>query len=196
MRAFVAVELPEDVVTAVEDFLEPRREGVASRREWRWTRREHLHLTLAFLPDLEEWREEELVEEGQRYAARHRPLDLRLAGAGAFPSPGSARVLWAGVDEGEPGTLATWAAGLRAVASHAGVRVDGTRFTPHVTLARAVGRPHPAGHLLQALDTLHTPSWRVDDLALVASHLGQGPRGTPRYEVRHRWTVGAAGTPA
>lgn len=190
MRAFVAVVPPPEVVSSLEDFLAPRRDALAPRGEWRWTRAEHLHLTLAFVPDLEEWREEELVEEGQRYADRHDPVELRLAGAGAFPDPGSARVLWAAVEEGEPGTLAGWAKGLRAVASHAGARVDGTRFTPHVTLARAVGGRHPAGHLVQSLDTLHTPVWSASRIQLVASHLGQGPGGTPRYEVRHTWTLG------
>lgn len=190
MRAFVAVDLPEEVVTDLDTFLGPRREALAPRQEWRWTRAEHLHLTLAFLPDLEEWREEELLAQGEAFLARRSPLDLRLSGAGSFPDPGAARVLWAGVEEGEPGTLADWARGLRAVANHVGARVAGTRFSPHVTLARAVGRPHPAGHLLQALDTLRTPVWRADQVLLVASWLGQGPAGTPRYEVRHTWAVG------
>lgn len=195
MRAFLAVDLPEEVVACVADFLAPRREALEARGEWRWTRSEHLHLTLGFVPELEEWREEELIEQGEAYAARHRPVDVRLAGAGAFPDPGAARVLWAGVQESEPGTLAGWAKGLRAVANHAGVRVDGTRFSAHVTLARARGRAHPAGHLLQALDTLQTPVWRADRVLLLASFLGQGPRGTPRYEVRHTWTVGGPAGP-
>lgn len=196
MRAFLAVDLPEEVVTDLDTFLGPRRESVASRREWRWTRAEHLHLTLAFLPDLEEWREEELVAQGEAFLARRGTTDLRLAGAGSFPDPGAARVLWAGVEESEQGTLADWATGLRAVANHVGARVAGTRFRPHVTLARAVGRPHPAGHLLQALDTLRTPVWRADEVLLVASWLGQGPHGTPRYEVRHTWSVGEGAEPA
>ena len=194
MRAFLAVEPPGHVVTALEDFLGPRRDALAPRGQWRWTRTEHLHLTLAFVPDMEEWREEQIVEEGEAFTARQRPVDLRLMGAGAFPDPRSARVLWAGVEESEEGTLAAWARGLRAVASRAGARVAGTRFSPHVTLARAVGRPHPAGHLLQALDTLRTPVWRADRVLLVASYLGQGPRGTPRYEVRHTWSVGGEQT--
>ena len=190
MRAFVAVVPPPQVRAALEDFLAPRRDALAPRGEWRWTRTEHLHLTLAFVPELEEWREEELLEEGQAFAARHRPVDLRLSGAGAFPHPGDARVLWAAVTEGEPGTLATWAKGLRAVASRAGARVSGTRFSPHVTLARASGGPHPAGHLVQSLDTLTSPVWRADRVQLLASHLGQGPGGTPRYEVRGSWELG------
>lgn len=188
----MAVVPPVEVVTALEDFLAPRREALAPRGQWRWTRPEHLHLTLAFVPDLEEWREEELLEEGQRYAARHRPLDLHLSGAGAFPDPGAARVLWGGVAESSPGTLATWAKEIRALASHVGARVSGTRFSPHVTLARASGGPHPAGHLLQSLDTLSTPVWRADRVQLVASHLGQGPGGTPRYELRGTWELGQA----
>lgn len=199
MRCFIALLPPPAVDSALEDFLGPRREALAPRGDWRWTRPEHRHLTLAFLPDVEEWREESLIEAGQEWAARRAPIDLCLTGAGAFPDPGSARVLWAGVQTLEHGssgtreptdTLAGWAKGLRAVASRAGCSVDGTRFHPHVTLARSAGRPRPAGHLVQSLDTLATPGWRAEEITLVASYLGQGPGGTPRYEARHTWVVG------
>lgn len=192
MRAFIAVVPPQEVIDEVVSFLEPRQDALAAQGGWRWTRPEHLHLTLAFLPELEEWREEDLAGQGEEWADRTAPLTLRLAGAGAFPDPGSARVLWAAVSEGEQGDgagLASWARSLRAVASRVGGRVDGTRFSPHVTLARAAGRPGPAGHLLQALDTLSTSSWTADEVVLVRSYLGQGPQGTPRYEVRHTWPV-------
>lgn len=191
MRAFVAVLPPTEVVEELMAFLEPRREALAARNAWRWTRPEHLHLTLAFLPELQEWREEGLIEDGERWAGRTPAQRLRLTGAGCFPDPGAARVLWAGVrqEDGEE-LLAGWAARLRALASRAGARVDGTRFSPHVTVARSVGRPHPAGHLLQALDTFTGGWWEVSQVALVRSHLGAGPRGTPRYEVRHRWDLG------
>lgn len=190
MRAFLAVVPPEQVVESLECFLEPRRDALAAAGQWRWTRTEHLHLTLAFLPELEEWREEELVTEGERWAARHTRESLAIAGAGAFPDPGAARVLWAGVEEEHDGTLAAWAKDLRAIASRVGAQVQGTRFSPHVTLARSRGRPHPAGHLLQSLDTLRTPSWQVHEVALIASFLGQGPGGTPRYEVRASLPLG------
>ena len=195
MRVFLAVLPPLEVVEHLTAFVQPRRDAVAGRRDWRWSRPEHLHLTLAFVPDLEEWREEGLVEAGEQWAQRHTPIRLSLHGAGAFPDPGAARVLWAGVREGGDGTagggtLASWAKGLRALASHAGARVDGTRFHPHLTLARSIGGPRPAGHLLQSLDTLRTSAWEVDEVLLIASHLGQGPGRTPRYEVRHTWAVG------
>ncbi|WP_131106099.1 2'-5' RNA ligase family protein [Ornithinimicrobium sufpigmenti] len=227
MRAFVAVLPPPEVIDQLTSFLEPRRDALAAADtypRWRWTRPEHFHLTLAFLPELDEWREESLEEEGMRWAARATPLTLRLAGAGAFPDPGAARVLWAAVreeptepeeseksgesensgeatgpaesekleesDERGQSGLRAWAAATRALASRAGARVDGTRFSPHVTVARVAGRPGPAGHLVQALDTLHTDAWTADEVCLIRSHLGQGPRGTPRYEVLQTWPVG------
>lgn len=194
MRAFIAVLPPPEVIDQLLTFLEPRRDALAPQERWRWTRPEHLHLTLAFLPELDEWREEEVEAHGMQWATRTSPLTLRLSGAGAFPDPGAARVLWAGVRqeaEGEDPRLGSWAAATRALASRAGARVDGTRFSPHVTVARAVGRPGPAGHLLQALDTLHTDPWTVDEVCLIRSHLGQGPGGTPRYEVVQTWPLGS-----
>lgn len=189
MRAFLALVPPTEVIEQLDDVLAPRRDALAPRGEWRWTRPEHRHLTLAFLPELDDWREEDLVEAGQRWADRTAPARMSLRGAGAFPDPGAARVLWAGVDEAGPGTLEHWARTLRALASRAGGRVDGTRFLPHVTLARSVGGPRAAGHLLQALDTVETSTWTADEVCLVRSELGQGPGGTPRHTVLHRWTL-------
>ncbi len=194
MRAFVAVVPPRQVVEHLVEHVEPRRLGGDPGAHWRWTRPEHLHLTLAFLPDLPAHAEELLVHEVEDWAGRHAPAELRLAGAGAFPDPWSARVLWLGVadDSAQRESLARWARGIRAVASRAGVRVQGRTFHPHVTLARARGgRAAPASRLVQALDPYVSPTWTAEEICLVASHLGQGPGGTPRYEVQHRWVLRA-----
>ena len=37
------------------------------------------------------------------------------------------------------------------------------------------------GRWLQVLDTYAGPTWTVDTVSLVESHLGQGPGGRPRY---------------
>lgn len=193
MRSFIAVIPPPEVIEEVEHFLEPRRQAPAEHhRRWRWTRSEHLHLTLAFMPQVESWREEALIDSGMEWAQRQQPLTMALVGAGAFPDPAGARVLWAGVGPKDAGEmLGSWSASLRARANKEGMTVQGRRFTPHVTLARAAGaRPTPAAHLLQSLDTLHTSSFTVREIELVASHLGQGARGAPRYETRHVWTLG------
>ena len=121
----------------------------------RWTDRHQWHVTLAFLGDVPERRLDDLTEALTRSAARRDPLVLRLAGAGAFPNPYAARVLWAGVEQVR-GDLATVARGIRSSASSVGATPDGTRFHPHVTLGR-FARPTEATRWIRALDALGGP---------------------------------------
>ena len=62
------------------------------------------------------------------------------------------------------------------------MRVDGQRFHPHLTLGR-LGHPDNVTSWVRLLDAYHGPEWLVDEVALVASHLGEGPRRRPRHEV-------------
>lgn len=81
------------------------------------------------------------------------------------------------------------ATGARAAATRAGVRVGGSRFTPHLTLAR-MGPPVEATNWVRLLDSYDGPAWCSQEVALVASHLGEGPHGRPRYEVVQTFRTG------
>ncbi len=81
------------------------------------------------------------------------------------------------------------ATGARAAAVKAGIEVDGQRFRPHITVAR-LGRPEEVSRWVQLLDAYAGPDWVADRIELVASYLGQGPRGRPRYEVVESFGVG------
>lgn len=177
---FTAVLPPEDVVEGLEEFLSPRREHAA----FRWTLPDTWHLTLGFMPDVADRHLDELVERLHRAGRRRRPVPLRLAGGGAFPDAAAARVLLVGVaaEERDLEELRRLATGARAAATRSGTEVDGGRFRPHVTLAR-LRRPTDVVRWLRLLDTYTSRVWAVDELALVRSHLGEGPRGRPRYEV-------------
>lgn len=167
----------------LDAYLQPRRDADTDR-DWRWSRAEQLHLTLAFLADVPDWQEEPLAEALTAWAARHAGLRMSLGTAGAFPDPGGAKVLWVGVpEEAARRELTAWAGQLRGLASHHGADVDGTRFTPHVTVARS-GRRRAAGRWVQALDAYRSEPFDVAELHLVQSHLGEGPGRRPRYEVR------------
>ena len=107
---------------------------------------------------------------------------MRVAGGGAFPHADAARVLYAGLEADDPAGLDRLAAASRAAVSRAGVRVDGQRFHPHVTLAR-LGRPANVTSWVRLLEGYDGPRWQVREVALVASHLGEGPRRRPRHEV-------------
>ena len=187
MRLFVAVVPPDDVLDDLDEHVTPRREADTPQAELRWTDRHQWHVTLAFLGSVPEWRLDELTAALGHSAGRHEHLILQLAGAGAFPNPYAARVLWTGVEQlrGDLGTLAD---GIRATANSAGATPDGARFHPHVTLGR-FHRPTEATRWIRALDAYEGPAWVADRLALVESHLGQGRGRRPRYEVLEEFAL-------
>lgn len=175
---FVAAIPPDSVTEDLDDFLSVRRDAAG----FRWTLPEHWHLTLAFLPAVPDRVYDELVERLATAASRRRPLRATIAGGGAFPDPARARVLWAGLDVDDPDELDQLARGCRAAATKAGVETPGERFRPHLTLARN-GRPFEATKWLRVLDGYRGPTYDLDTVSLVASHLGEGPNKRPRYEV-------------
>ena len=188
MRLFVAVVLPEQVLDDLAAHVEPRREAGA---EVRWTDENQWHVTLAFLGAVAERRLDELTDALAASAARRDPLVLRLSGAGAFPNPYGARILWVGV-ETLRGDLPALAKGVRTAANSVGATPDGTRFHPHVTLGR-FHRPTEATRWIRALDAYEGPAWQVDHLALVESHLGEGRGRRPRHEVLATLPLGVGG---
>src|SRR4051794_28712690 len=135
MRMFVAAVPPVEALEDLEEFLSVRREAAA----FRWTVPDQWHVTLAFLADVPERAYDDLVERLRRAAARRHPVRASIAGGGAFPDVGRAKVLWVGVDLETVGVdageeLRRLATGCRAAAAKAGVEVAGERFKPHITV--------------------------------------------------------------
>lgn len=182
MRCFLAILLPEEITADLRRHLEPRREA---EPDWRWTDPDWWHLTLAFIPDLPDHLEEPLVEDLTARLADTPAVQMSLDGAGAFPDPIRARVLWMGIAGPDAvARLADLSRRGRALASRHGADVEGRRFSPHLTVARRAGLPQPgAARLLQALDTYRSAAFEVDAISLIRSHLGEGPRRAPRYEI-------------
>lgn len=190
MRLFVALIPPEEAIEDLDAFLDVRRDAAP----FRWVQRDQLHLTLAFLADVEPWRLDDLLERLARAAGRRTPFQAAIAGGGAFPNAGRAKVIWAGLSTAsEEGAteLARLATGARAAAARSGIEVDGGRFRPHVTLAR-LGVPGEVSNWVRLLDAYRGPAWTATEISLVASHLGEGPRGRPRYEVLAALPLGKA----
>ena len=198
-RLFVAIVPPAEAIEDLREFVEPRQEhNLAARKTaarssaddvpLRWTAPEQWHVTLAFLPSVAERCYDDLVERLAAAAAKRASLGLTIAGAGVYPDPSRARVLWAGV-EGDRDELARCSVGSRNAAKAAGVDVEGGPFDPHLTLAR-VARPTGLGRWLQVFDGYRGPTWRAEQWSMVESLLGQGPHGRPAYRTLQTFTLG------
>jgi RNA 2',3'-cyclic 3'-phosphodiesterase len=183
MRMFVAVVPPLEVLEDLAAFVEPRQERDSPLR---WSSDEQWHLTLAFLPSVADRDLDELVERLTEVAGRRDPFELRLQGAGSFPNPAQGKVLWAGL-AGDTDTLERLSASSRSAAVRAGIEVDGSKFRPHVTLARA-NRPVELTKWLRVFGLYTGPSWQVEEIALIQSQLGHG---RPRYQVHETFLLGA-----
>jgi 2'-5' RNA ligase len=145
MRAFIAIDLPESIRTAL------RRKQASFRSaspEARWTQPEGIHLTLKFLGEISNAKVRE-VSESLKSLGRFESFTVGLRGFGFFPDARRPRVFWAGVEA--PASLSRLAEQVEEAMRKIGFAREERAFRPHLTLARfRVPRPQPA---LQALLT-------------------------------------------
>lgn len=186
MRMFVALVPPEEALEDLGEFLGPRQEA---ERGFRWTSSDQWHITLAFMAEVADRSLDDLLARLERAAARRTPFSVSVAGGGAFPHAGRAKVLWAGLDVGDPEELRRLSTGARAAANKAGAEAAGGHFHPHVTVAR-IGRPIDVTRWIRVLEAYRGPTWSAAEISLVQSHLGEGPRNRPRYEVVESFRLG------
>jgi 2'-5' RNA ligase len=186
---FVALIPPADVVEDLAAFVAPRQEADTVAGALRWTSEEQWHATLAFLPGVADRHLDDLCARLERAAARRTGPELAVRGGGACPNPARARVLYACVEARDPDELSRLATGVRAAATKSGAGADGGRFHPHLTLAR-LRRPTEVTRWIRVFDAYTGPWWHAREVALVASHLGEGPRNRPRYELVDTFALG------
>lgn len=126
MRLFFAVNFSE----REKDVLE---KNVASLKKLcvrgNFTQRDNLHITLAFLGEVDRARLGELKDAMNAVTAA--PFELSVRGAGNFGD-----IVWLGVDEGGADGLSKLASALRAECDRRGVYYDKKPFSPHLTICR------------------------------------------------------------
>ena len=173
MRCFIALGLVDGPAEALRPWLTRSRGEFA---ELALTPAENLHLTLAFLGQVDPG-EAGAAGVAIRAAAEGRaPFRLRWTEPGAFPSASRPRVLWLGVDGGD--ALVAVHQALAGALVGAGLPVEDRAFRPHLTLARMrrgeISRQRYR-EMVAHLETLPAvgPS-RAVSLVLYESRLGGG----------------------
>jgi 2'-5' RNA ligase len=131
LRTFVAIELPDEVLTALAEAQQELKRGNA---DIRWVRPEGIHLTLKFLGEVNEDRLDEIIEKLGSVCRGHHSFELSLRGAGVFPNPRSPRVLWIGTSENHQ--LQELRDDIERAMEEAGFTPQGGKFVPHLTLGR------------------------------------------------------------
>jgi RNA 2',3'-cyclic 3'-phosphodiesterase len=169
MRAFIAIKLPEDVLSElprVQDRL--RQSGV----EASWVRPGGIHLTLKFLGEVDESQQGEIFDAIRKAAAGISRFRIAVAGAGAFPNSRNARVIWLGIT-GDLAPLATLHAAIEEVMAGLGFKREDRKFTPHLTLAR-IRQGRPQSKLQTALEEIRDtglPAFEVAGVSFMKSDL-------------------------
>lgn len=163
MRLFIAIAIPDDLKKMI-GRLQVDIPGA------RWVPAEQIHLTLAFLGEVEEAAVEPLNRELARI---HLPgFELCFSGTGCFPDRRRPRVLWVGV-EPHP-HLKTLADRVHEVVLACGIPQEERPFSPHITLARL---KFPASRESDAFfdrpETLKLPPFPVREFNLFQSRLTQ-----------------------
>lgn len=152
---------------------------------------DHLHVTVAFLGDIEAARLVD-VESALGLAAecfrdgRHSSPRLSLGGGGRF-GQGRLTVLWVDL-RGDVEALHELAGLVRDRLRRAGLPYDGKPFRPHLTVARPGDRMDLADIEADrvALDDYRGPEWPATELVLMRSRLGAG---RPRYDRLAAWPL-------
>lgn len=118
---------------------------------------DNIHITLAFLGQVDPGRFDAIVAAARGVRARHFVLCLDQPGYWTHN-----HIAWLGTKQ-IPEELTTMVADLRAALAQTGIGFDPKAFTPHVTLVRNARPPK------EEWPTLNPVEWPVNGFALISS---------------------------
>ncbi len=158
MRLFIAIQLNDEMKDALTEIQEDmQRLGVRGN----FTRRENMHVTLAFIGEYDDpYEVKEIMEK-----VWFEPFEIELNGLGNFHS-----LWWAGLTG--TGGMSIVAKRLRRALADAGIQFDRKKFKAHITLVR---QPKIEGGMIPAevLGKLPQASMIVDHISLMRSDRGK-----------------------
>ena len=186
MRTFIAIELPQEIKSALSNIQAELKQAHA---DVKWVKPENIHLTLKFLGEIDETLVEKICAILEGIARQNTPFNLSLSNLGAFPKLNYPRVIWIGVTNDQP--VVKIAQEIEKEAVEIGLPRESRPFSSHITLGR-VRSALNRGALIEKLIFLKKnfpPSnleFKVHSLTLFKSTLT--PSG-PIYEIIHSYPL-------
>jgi RNA 2',3'-cyclic 3'-phosphodiesterase len=133
IRAFIAFDLPKDILESIGDVQEQiRKRGV----KFRWVPFENIHLTMKFIGDIHVDLIDKVSHMMAESAEGFSAISLYANGIGVFPGLHRPRVLWIGID-GEIDRLYRLQKILDEKLSMIGIPTEKRPFKGHLTIGRA-----------------------------------------------------------
>jgi len=176
-RIFLAIDLPKDLIKAIEkEQLKWKETGAGVK----WVSPPQIHLTIKFIGEITEARLKQLIEATQQICEQMEGFVLSLEGTGAFPSPKRPKVFWLGVS-GELDKLHALQSAIESGLEKIGFPREKRKFSPHITIARTK-RDKNLHKLCRQMAASKLPSsnFRVNEVVIYQSILGpQGPKYIP-----------------
>jgi len=172
-RTFIALQLDESLQRFLGEII---RRMVRELPGLRWVDPAGIHLTLAFLGELDDQQLAEATQAAELSTRLIPSFEYRLSHPGIFGSPRQPRVIWIGVEE-PSGNLQLLHHQLNLELAQRGFEIDTRPFAPHLTLARikAPLRPEEQQRLQRLLAVQdrqpRSPLVRVRHLSVMKSEL-------------------------
>jgi len=175
MRAFIAIDLPEEIHVALS---RQQAEFRAVSPDARWTR--GIHLTLKFLGEIPDDKARAVTEALLACAAIPR-FSVEVRGFGFFPDSRRPKVFWAAVKA--PPDLLRLAEEVEGAMEKLGFGREQRAYSPHLTLARfKIPKPQPAlKALVEQLSEKNLGQFEVSEFFLFESRLN--PHGAEYRKV-------------
>jgi RNA 2',3'-cyclic 3'-phosphodiesterase len=133
IRAFLAIEPPEDVLQAMVRLQEKLKREISGKISW--TRPQGQHLTLKFFGDISTEDVKNISAAVQNRVAAGLSLNLKIEKLGVFPDARKPRVLWCGTS-GDVEKLFALQKQLDGDFAAIGFPEEDRPFQAHLTLAR------------------------------------------------------------
>ena len=168
-RAFIAIELPEEISA----FIHKTQEGLKSYGlKAKWVRSENIHLTLKFLGDISSKNLKKAGDAIIDAASENVSISLSAKGIGVFPGVKRPRVIWTGIT-GQTKELGDLQKTLDGKLEAVGFPKEKRPFRGHLTIARIKGKVD-ARRLIDAMKELgkfESKIFIADEVVLFKSEL-------------------------
>jgi 2'-5' RNA ligase len=191
IRCFLAINFPLGVTRRIAEEIEQLR-GPVAQAGWRvaWVPAANLHLTLKFFGSIAEPSVEGIHVRLRRELSSpgRAPFEIEARGLGAFPDPGGAKVLWAGVHGGA--ALTDLREGVERWMEETGFPREARKFHPHVTIGR-VKQPgaQPLAQLIAAREAVSFGQARATEVVIYESRT---EAGAAEYRALGRIPIGGS----